>query len=399
MAEIVHVCRPGDSLTRIAVTYYGDVKRVRELQTYNKLIDADKLRVGQPIRVPNPSLGVGANSIALNPGKINNLPPKKEGVLDHLLENRPLPVLREPPKAPLARAPTAPTSGAEFRKVLEAGKFGLDVLGKTFDGMDKYIELLIVIFRLDKEDLESGKSALSKGKGFVEGLVSAYDCYLSLLDQDFTQATGQMLIAMGILWPFVPAAQRNVARERMRKLLSHNRLTAGLEVIVEVLERINALGSLAKMIAAPTLKENRWLTFNSGQKELIKALMENPGEAAKAAPALAAFLWRHLPEHLVEKLAFRFTGKKIPLVGTLVVGILDIADIVSDPKDAKNWASLGSTAAGAFPGVGTAASAVIDLSVLALTVAENIDKVNGGPGKIIEVDLQKLSMTWVKKKN
>ena len=28
------------------------------------------------------------------------------------------------------------------------------------------------------------------------------------------------------------AAQRNVARERMRKLLSHNRLTAGLEVIV-----------------------------------------------------------------------------------------------------------------------------------------------------------------------
>lgn len=398
MAEIVHVCRPGDTLTRIAVTYYGDVRRVRELQTYNQIKDADKLRIGQPIRVPNPSLGIGANTIALNPGKINNLPPRKDGPIDHLLDSRPLPVIKEPPKPPLVKKQPAPTSGAEFRKALEAGKFGLDMLGKTFDGMDKYIELLIVIFRLKKEDLESGKDALSKGKNFVEGLVNAYDCFLCILDQDFVPATGHMLIAMGYLWPFMPAPQRNAAREQLRKLLSRNRLTAGLEATIEVLERVQALGALAKMIAAVMLKENRWQTFNSGQKDLLKALMENPAEAAKAAPAIAAFLVKLLPAHVVEKLGFRFAGKKIPLLGTVVIGALDIVDIVVDPSDPKNWASLGSTAAGAFPGLGTAASVVIDLSVLCLTVAENLEKLQGGDGKIIEVDLQKLALQWAAKK-
>lgn len=400
MAEIVHVCRPGDSLTLIAVTYYGNVTRWREIQAYNKIQDGNKLRVGQAVRVPNPTMGKGVLPVAPTSVAQQNDPRGQPAYKDPFAA--PTPPKTEAPKTPPAqplvkqKEEPLPEDGEEFRKVILAGKFGVSVLGSTFKGMDKYIELLGIIFKLDPKDLKDSKTALGKGKEFIDGLVAGFDCFLAVLKPDMMSATGYFLIGLGSLWGFVPKEVLGPTRHKIKSMLARSRLTAGLEAVFEAIEAVGALPELGKMIGGPLLQKDGWKKFDDGAKGMIKKLMSNPAAAAQAAPALAAYLLRHLPEHVVEKLMFRMAGKKVPLAGTIAIGLLDIVDIVRDPTDGKNWVSLGSTVAGALPGAGTAVSVVADLGVLALTVADSLRSTVGKSGKTFEVhmDLLELRRSW-----
>lgn len=374
MPEIVHVCRPGDTLTRIAATYYGDVRRWPELQSFNKLDNADKLRVGQPLRIPNPVIGAGANSIAQNPAKLSLVPTTKPGPIAHLLDQR-APVkdqIKEAPAIPQGRKEPQPKTGAQFRKLLEAGKFSIDMLGKTFDGMDKYIEILIAVFHLEERDLKGGRAALLKGKDFVDGLVEGFECFLALQEGEPGQATIHAFMASGLFWEFVPKTRRHLVLERLRRFLRATAVTASLASILEVVDRLNAVGCLTKTIAAPFLKKDRWEKFSDGSKELIDAFKEKPAVALSAVLPLAEFLLRLLPKHLAEKLAFRSMARKVSGVGTALVLIFDVVDIIEDPTSDKAWVGLASTGAGLVPGVGTAASAVLDLAGLCLEVRKSI---------------------------
>ncbi|MBW1666950.1 MAG: LysM peptidoglycan-binding domain-containing protein [Deltaproteobacteria bacterium] len=49
---IVHKARPGDSLSKLAKLYYGDMEKFPLIARYNGLSDATKIRVGQEIKIP-----------------------------------------------------------------------------------------------------------------------------------------------------------------------------------------------------------------------------------------------------------------------------------------------------------------------------------------------------------
>jgi len=55
--HIVHRIRPGESLSQLALIYYGDPEKYPIIARYNNLRDAKLIRVGQEILIPEPSVG------------------------------------------------------------------------------------------------------------------------------------------------------------------------------------------------------------------------------------------------------------------------------------------------------------------------------------------------------
>ena len=49
---VVHVLQPGESLSKLAMVYYGDREKFTVIARYNQITDADLVRVGQEIKVP-----------------------------------------------------------------------------------------------------------------------------------------------------------------------------------------------------------------------------------------------------------------------------------------------------------------------------------------------------------
>jgi tetratricopeptide (TPR) repeat protein len=49
---IVHIIQPGESLSGLAVAYYGDLARFTVIAQYNRITDADLVRVGHKIKIP-----------------------------------------------------------------------------------------------------------------------------------------------------------------------------------------------------------------------------------------------------------------------------------------------------------------------------------------------------------
>ena len=49
---IVHTTKPGESLSKVAMIYYGDYKMFPIISIYNNIIDASRIKVGQKIKVP-----------------------------------------------------------------------------------------------------------------------------------------------------------------------------------------------------------------------------------------------------------------------------------------------------------------------------------------------------------
>jgi tetratricopeptide (TPR) repeat protein len=54
--HIVHRIRPGESLSQLALDYYGDPEKYWIIARYNNLRDAGLIRVGQEIFIPEPSV-------------------------------------------------------------------------------------------------------------------------------------------------------------------------------------------------------------------------------------------------------------------------------------------------------------------------------------------------------
>jgi tetratricopeptide (TPR) repeat protein len=51
-AFITHVIAPGESISKLALKYYGDYKKYHHIANFNTMTDATRVRVGQPIMVP-----------------------------------------------------------------------------------------------------------------------------------------------------------------------------------------------------------------------------------------------------------------------------------------------------------------------------------------------------------
>jgi tetratricopeptide (TPR) repeat protein len=49
---IVHTLQPGESLSKLAMAYYGDTEKFTVIARYNQIADANLVRVGQEIKIP-----------------------------------------------------------------------------------------------------------------------------------------------------------------------------------------------------------------------------------------------------------------------------------------------------------------------------------------------------------
>jgi tetratricopeptide (TPR) repeat protein len=111
----VHRIRPGESLSQIALVYYGDPEKYPIIARYNNLRDAGLIRVGQEILIPEPSVANPSGGASL---KISREPQRRAQVAEAAPEEMdPVSVYREQ-GIELFEEKRFEEALAEFKKVL-----------------------------------------------------------------------------------------------------------------------------------------------------------------------------------------------------------------------------------------------------------------------------------------
>jgi hypothetical protein len=283
----------------------------------------------------------------------------------------------------------ATATPAQLRQALLVGKTTISMLGANFAFGEKLAKLLLALTGMKAEEIEKQTKSAKRAAELIECIVSGFECMQALEKGETAKASAFGLISVGSAWSFLPEAKRNSIRRSMKSGLGRSKWFQGLETCFEVVEELEAVGDLCKIVAClglPTEGRNeRQAKFDEGTKGLMAKINTSPGKALPLLAPLAAFIARLIPEHTREKLLTKMAGEKVPVVGTIIVGIWDIVDICRAPNEAKSWAALGATAAGLVPGAGTAVSAAIDIAVLVMTATETIRELMGLEESVLSI--------------
>lgn len=122
-----HIVRKGETLTTIARQYYGDARKYPLLVRYNRITDAQRIRVGQAIMVP--PLGTGARPPAADVDTIARIAARQ--VANYRASGR-----------EMLQAGDLQTAIAEFRKVYTAAPDDPDALADLGRAYDAYARRL-----------------------------------------------------------------------------------------------------------------------------------------------------------------------------------------------------------------------------------------------------------------
>lgn len=215
---------------------------------------------------------------------------------------------------------------------------------------------------------------ISAGANITQGICELIQSYGYFASGEKRMGFGKFLRATGSLFNVLPGPTGAKLVEKATKGFEKLPKLRPLAKTLVELARIGAYGDLSALLAS-LLEGDRHGVCQAGSN-LVQALKENPQVASWVALPITEFLVNLLPRKLKVKMGSKMVGRKVPVAGTVVVGIFDIVDIVCEPTDWKKWAGLGSTVAGLFPGIGTAGSVVLDLAILIGTIADEIDKID-----------------------
>ncbi len=280
---------------------------------------------------------------------------------------------------PVKTSKPATVAPHELRLALVTGKTTFSMLSASFRFGENLVKLVSALTGVKPEEIDKQIKSVKRGAELIDCIVSAFECTLALERGGKVEASSHALISVGSAWSFLPEAKRRKLRQSIKSGLGRSKRFKGLETGFEGVEKLEGVGDFTKMVAClglPTSgrsgKNDRLAKFNEGAKGLIKKLNDKPTAAIPLLAPLAAFIARLIPVHTREKLLAKMVSKKVPVIGTLIVGISDIVDICQAPDEAKAWMSLGSTIAGVVPVAGTALSAVIDIGVLVMTAVDTI---------------------------
>lgn len=246
-----------------------------------------------------------------------------------------------------------------------------DVSGSLPAGFLTFLSEILALGSAGKDaaqiarDCKPALDILKKKTDGIEALIRLYRVY-RLIKSGSSGAFGEALTAVGILWSFLPSDRTACMVSVLDRMTGRVEKLRPLQGIWADLERVGGTSAMLKLLGALILEQPG--DARSAASELMGSMKSTTG--GKIALRLAGFFLNLLPARVKGKLAAKAVGRKIPIVGTIVVGIFDVGAIFSNPKDWKNWAGLGSTAAGLIPGVGTAASAATDLAILIGTIID-----------------------------
>lgn len=351
--------KKGDSLWTIAVRNFNDPGRVNEIMALNNLRPGQVLQIGVVLRLPV----VMAKD-----------PPRLADPFDY---GPPPPPIK---KAELKEAPKKEPTRDDLLALLGASKFTLSVLNNGGLGLGiKMAEMASILMGEDFAKVSERLEVAGKFKDGKDAIISLFDMMICIRKGDTGPAIGNGIMALGALVQVMPSSK---ALERVRKALASHKLTRDLAASYTALHAIGALGDVAKMLGALFLfdspqRNEVQAKFLEGLKGLCQKVSQNPTPVMALLPTIAETLVKLLPERLRKTLLLKLGAKKIPLLGTIVVGTLDIIEIVRDPREVSSWLGLGSTLTAMIPGAGTAASVALDIVAIGFSIAENVKEVSG----------------------
>lgn len=216
------------------------------------------------------------------------------------------------------------------------------------------------------EKLLKNLNSSTEGMATLSSLATSYK---EAAKGNYLASAAYLAEAAGSGWNVLPEATRNRMATKVASSVAGTKIGPFVGVLAET-------GAGDGMKAVGGLLRGNASDFFGAMKDVAKSLYDNPTLAKKLTPRLVKTATDVLPEgdrHLWSKML----GKKVPVVGTAIVGVMDLAAIAADPKDAKNWAGLGSTIAGAFAGPGTAISVTIDIGILGAEVFDAVAALRG----------------------
>ncbi len=236
---------------------------------------------------------------------------------------------------------------------------------------EKFIKFLLTVLGAAKDD--SGKQALTflrRRTDAAEGIAALYKSWRHFEAGQNQYGVSNAFKGIAKIWKALTPAMRRPAVKSLEKAMRRIPKFGVLADVLEPIDRCDGIASLLLLLSALIKGDGK--DARTAAKDFVDALKKNPGEAARIGPTLLQFFAEMIPARTRGKMLAKMAGKKVPVAGTIVVGITDVWSIWSDPSDWTRWAGLGSTLVALVPLAGTALSVVIDLAIVIGTIIDNI---------------------------
>lgn len=239
---------------------------------------------------------------------------------------------------------------------------------------DRFLDFLAKVLGVRRNELNrvlDSRGGISRYADGAQALAELYLAYRAFENARYLDGTTSLLTGTAGLWNVMPAAWRQSASQSMGRIIGRIPKLAPLGQLIPRIDAIGAYPEVAGLFAALLKGDGKAAGQAAGA--FVHKLREHPAEAVQLCPRLIEFLLGLIPPRMKAKMAAKMAGRKVPVVGTIVVGVTDLFQIVSKPSDWSGWVGLGSTLAGLVPVAGTALSVVLDVGIVLGTIIENIN--------------------------
>ncbi len=378
-----YVIERGDTLAKIASRTYGDATRWAEVYAYNRDVlgkDPNVIAQGTRIQLPPEDFRLSAQERT----ELVELAARSHRAHAAAAQTNTRPgsstSATSAPSQGGGTKPVQTSQGGGTKPVQTQGaaqpppskaalNSGIVKIVRNFgtDAPEKLTKLLMQGFGFDEAQTNQFLERLAKTGSGLKTLEKLIDAYGEKEKGNGMAAFAALAEAAGSAWDLLTEAQRTKVVDKMLAPLSGKfgnlasimRTTKCADVMKVMSGFLNGKAEDVASGLAGVAKQ--YLTENKLGLDELELLIRSLGEL--------------LPKSIRKEMVEKMVAKKIPIAGTIVVGLSDAYSILKNPDDpTKKWA-LASTVLGAIPGVGTGASAMIDIGLLVAEVAENVENI------------------------
>ncbi len=248
----------------------------------------------------------------------------------------------------------------------------------VFHAPYKFVSFLSKVLQTSRNAVDRMATQLGKSTDGAFALAALYQSYVAFERNENKMGVSHLLLGLGKAWRVMPENTRKKAVKPVGQLIRRIPKFGELGDIMEPLDRIDGLSAFLLLLSAIVAGDGA--NAKLAAQDLLESCKKNPADGARVGADLVQFFLSLIPASMRMKLMAKMGGRKIPVLGTIMVGITDIFAIASKPSDWTRWAGLGSTLAGLVPLAGTALSILIDLGIIVGTIIEHMDDIDAGSG-------------------
>lgn len=248
----------------------------------------------------------------------------------------------------------------------------------VFHAPYKFVTFLSQVLQRSRNAVDRLATGLGKSTDGAFAITALYQSYVAFEKNENKEGVSQLLLGLGKAWRVMPENARKKAVKPVGQLIRRIPKFGELGDILEPLDRIDGLSAFLLLLSAIVAGDGA--NAKLAAQDVLETCKRNPADGARVGAELVQFFMGLIPSSMRMKLMAKMGGRKIPVLGTIVVGITDLISIASKPSDWTRWAGLGSTLAGLVPLAGTALSVLIDLGIIIGTIIDHLDDIDAGGG-------------------